>query len=616
MAFLVTLPGRPFLYSIFWCLAIVLATNLHFDLNKSPEESSVEELGQLVTHESYPGSSTSRTSDAGPAKRRCGQERLISSNTAKHACLSRDAQVTSSSNGFPHEESSAIRNPTTEDYRNTRDEILSRLLNGGKGHEQPNLHVHLDLINAVQLSHSIHPHNFIQPAKPANLPPHYSALGSGQVVEALIKGYYDTFCSRIDSEIFKAAHTAIQGRHKSLPFALANRLRHYEQGKVLRVLSAKSQYKSVQISLDMTSLYKILVISLYKKHLEILRELHIPLFEVRMMQINLLDWVEQQIFAPCDSLPIIGTIRDNHPNREEDGFPGPIRDTQKELIEYFAQDHRDPRPDGIVSNLLKTFAIQNRDKYVYLKELSKLYWEDPQEIVRGLEFDRKVALITTLADDFRIGTFRRQHISSAHKDYALFTTNFLQFEAGYPRTNFKRCEKRRYHPDLPLAMYYYVEVSNGYRILRILKFLPAASKSEQILQVDADALYQMFRRLARTVDHIHLKILNELEITAQETIQTKREVVLGALIEEILQPKFGFPIVGKIKVNADVPPWEDATYASSVVFGKVQLKFIKYFSEPPETEDVKGAAALFLASWYRDNHPTEFASFIEALEKP
>jgi hypothetical protein len=245
-----------------------------------------------------------------------------------------------------------------------------------------------------------------------------------------------------------------------------------------------------------------------------------------------------------------------------------------------------------------------------------LYWEDPQEIVREREFDRKVALITTLADDFRIGTFRRQHISPTHKDYALFSTNFLQFEARYPRTNFKRCEKRRYHPDLPLAMYYYIEVPNGFRTLRILKFLPAASKSDQILQVDSDAVYQLFRRLARTIDHIHLKILNELEITAQEAIRNKREVVLGALIEEILEPKVGFPIVGNIKVNADVPPWEDATYASSMVFGKVQLKFIKYFSEPQETEDVKGAAALFLASWYRDNHPTEFASCIEALENP
>jgi hypothetical protein len=98
MAFLVTLPGRLLLYSLFWCLgvAIVLATNLHFDLNKSPEESSIEELDQLVTHESNPGSSTSRTSDPCPRKRKREQERLISSNTLSH-----DAQVTSSSSEAP-----------------------------------------------------------------------------------------------------------------------------------------------------------------------------------------------------------------------------------------------------------------------------------------------------------------------------------------------------------------------------------------------------------------------------------------------------------------------------------------------------------------------------------
>ncbi|KAH9460539.1 hypothetical protein Pst134EB_008711 [Puccinia striiformis f. sp. tritici] len=588
----------PFLCSLLWCLAVVSTTNTAFDLNKPPEEVSPEAHPQLPCYESESTIPPIPIGSSAPSaeKRKCSLKLPVGGATSvKRACMFHAQGASSSTVSSQDLPEGRYPISMTKENRNAIDSLFRILTSTEEGpKDNARLPVNLDPIQQPTVAHP----NLICRVKPVDLPQRNSVLGSGQVVEALIKKYYDSFCERIDSQLFKASHTLIRHRHSWLPIALAKRLDD-EPGSVLRVLSARSQEKLVQTAADINALYKILATAVYEKHMEFLRSLQAPMCGVRIMQTDLLDWIDRQIFSPRDSLPVIDTIGpEQHTNwgAETGHFPGPIGATQEALIRYFTQSYPDARPSDLVNHLLETYRSIN----IY-----------PEEVVRKRQFARKVALITNLADDSEISTFRRQHITPKHEDYSLFSPFFLQFEVRFPKTNFKRCEKRRYHPDLSMAMFYYDEA--GLTTFRVLKVLHG--RTEQSFLVSFDSSYQMFRRLARAMDHIHVKILHELESIEHKSMWNKRTGALGALIEEILQPKVGFPIMGDVKVNNNLPPWEDREYLFSTVFGETQLNFIKYFSERPETEDAKGAVAFFLASWYQDNHLDEFNSLIEALEK-
>jgi hypothetical protein len=248
-----------------------------------------------------------------------------------------------------------------------------------------------------------------------------------------------------------------------------------------------------------------------------------------------------------------------------------------------------------------------------LSALAKSIQQDPAEAERKPQFRREVEFTSKMTEKAEIIALKRVKVTVSHEDRELFDHFLEDFNARLPEAKLNRVETRRYHPDLPLAMYFCKKSPLGFQSLRILKAKADETQNESSAMLDSAETNKRFKKLARAVDYTHKKILMKLEII-QPDYNDKREEALAALIDAILKPKLGLPIISDIQANRNIPPWEDISYASSTLFGDTQLKLLTFFSEHPDTADTKATSDFFLTGWYQDNHPSEFKKLRKALK--
>ncbi|KAI9624818.1 hypothetical protein KEM48_008710 [Puccinia striiformis f. sp. tritici PST-130] len=472
-------------------------------------ESPVEEL-QLATHRPTLGAPvdpiSTESSETSNGKRKWEHEQPGSSVTSERRTRLLQAQAASTSNSLSD---AAAEDQDMTAWNNwVARRAIMRIITA-MNDKEANIRIHDDL-NLIQPSGHNSPQVFQRPKTAKDLRRLY-VIKSGQVVEDLIKVYFDDFRSKTGSKEYRARHPLIS-THKSVPFALANRIGD-KPGGVFRVLVADiSGFKHMQTHAELNSLYKTLATSLYEEHRIILQSLRIPPFGIRIMQMNLLDWLKKKIFSPDNS----------HPSLEFWTLKNTLSGTQTSA-----------KADKIVFHLLESYKGQHMEvDYLALSTLSKSIREDPKEIERRLKLEPEVALMSKLTKNKAIANLRNVKITENHPDHDLLSDSCEIFNARYPETKLSRIDRRRYHPNLSLAMYIEDTPRNG--------------------KHPAQEVGKKFKKLARTVDYTHKLILAVLKII-QPDYDSNREEALAELIDTILGPKSGLPIVGDIKANNGFP---------------------------------------------------------------
>ncbi|KAH9471014.1 hypothetical protein Pst134EA_004924 [Puccinia striiformis f. sp. tritici] len=140
-------------------------------------------------------------------------------------------------------------------------------------------------------------------------------------------------------------------RHEELPFGLVTHAFPYP-GRPSEVLLPDSDVR--QSILGWKTLYKKLITSLSERHGKDYKLARLMKYDYGMEQINLLNWLDKEIFAPYQSRPVLGLSRYSFGSESIDDIV--LKPTQIELIKYFSQyHHSNPKTEPTVSNLLKAY---------------------------------------------------------------------------------------------------------------------------------------------------------------------------------------------------------------------------------------------------------------------
>ncbi|KAI9630117.1 hypothetical protein KEM48_012250 [Puccinia striiformis f. sp. tritici PST-130] len=126
-------------------------------------------------------------------------------------------------------------------------------------------------------------------------------------------------------------------RHATLPIAMIPpHPPTIQPVKALRIMRGSSDL--IQRHSKWLELYKFLIGAMYEIHQELMNRLNVSTFVHGRQQVRLFDWLENEIFSPEKSPPIIGSFFAPTKSWWEDNQFGV---TQLELINYFGQDDKD-----------------------------------------------------------------------------------------------------------------------------------------------------------------------------------------------------------------------------------------------------------------------------------
>jgi hypothetical protein len=140
--------------------------------------------------------------------------------------------------------------------------------------------------------------------------------------------------------------------HKTLPFALAI-YADGRAGRQSRVLRADTNHKLHNE--DWKSLYSQLTTSLSMKYHEDLKSLSTTAYKVE--QTKLINWLDKEIFAPDNGLPITGLSRNSFGTESIDEIV--LGANQRNLIDYFAwgmrKRYNPEHTESAVKKLLESY---------------------------------------------------------------------------------------------------------------------------------------------------------------------------------------------------------------------------------------------------------------------
>jgi hypothetical protein len=155
----------------------------------------------------------------------------------------------------------------------------------------------------------------------------------GLIYLAFLKHAYERFKVKLASSEHSVTNLRIKCRPPGVLLTVYQSPKELDQKKVVRVMrSLTGKNQSIP---RWISLYKSLIGWMYEHHEEILQRSSLPTYVYRLQQEKLVSWLEEQIFEPSASLPIMGRIDIPGDFRWEDHTLGPI---QSELIKYFTQE--------------------------------------------------------------------------------------------------------------------------------------------------------------------------------------------------------------------------------------------------------------------------------------
>ncbi|KAA1069504.1 hypothetical protein PGT21_026662 [Puccinia graminis f. sp. tritici] len=424
---------------------------------------------------------------------------------------------------------------------------------------------------------------------------------AGQIVEELLNKHSVMFEREIKNLRSTNQIMKDKDHHPSLPFCRVDREKG-EKGKIFRVMVASKDH--LQIIEELPWRYNRLLTVLYKLHQNYLNDRNITTFNQRTQHENLLGWLSRQIFRPDDSVPVFGIV--NEPNLPwESGDPKiRIGACQIELINFFSKDRCDVHDilQLTASYLLREYYAQNKITYSALVQPSE-YISDVEIVISMKPHFQE--MLKALSDIMGYSIRYRKLLNYRMPKFEPFLDFCSNFELQLRQTEIRAGWLRSNHPKLPIVMYF-PKKSDSHGHIRIID--PECGDA-----LDSTRLSPRFKRFLKWVDHLNIKSLGKLGIRG-EKLNKIRIKMFEWILKSIAQPTIGLPLIGTCKIEKGIAPWFDLAYESQILFGEIQLKLIRYFSEYPNDKELQTITPFILTSFYHDNLPDIYRSLCKKFQ--
>ncbi|KAA1113015.1 hypothetical protein PGT21_018610 [Puccinia graminis f. sp. tritici] len=260
--------------------------------------------------------------------------------------------------------------------------------------------------------------------------------------------------------------------------------------------------------------------------------------------------------------------------------------------------------------MMNNFEIPVHIYRVYQEEL--LTWLDNQISPSHAESDPKLPVIgiselpgRMWPDSLHYGEaqlkliFRLVRLTHRQENLSIKLLN--EFKRQYKRTSFRNMNQI-VHPKLPIATYFLVQYPE-HKVMHILRH----DKSNRSMQ--HEDVFQKLKKLMIAINCIHMKSFAYFGIKEAE-YDASCETLDRWLISIILKAPGGIPILGSIKTEGELAPWEESAHPN--LFSFVQLHLIKYFHEKQSPQNLKETALHVLNSWYEEHYPIRFQTLIQS----
>ncbi|POW05341.1 hypothetical protein PSTT_09779, partial [Puccinia striiformis] len=309
----------------------------------------------------------------------------------------------------------------------------------------------------------------------------------------------------------------------------------------------KNLWKDIKGYADLTQsnkcwlmLYKSLIGAVYELHQDLMNRLNVSTFVHKRQQDRLFDWLEDQIFSPTQGPPLMGIIDKPTVFWWQDN---PFGRVQSELITYLAQEeNQNERLYHTCRMLVETFYTQNEasihPNYESFKEISA-----SEDFKLNMAFLLNSIPVRKLAE-LDLPTEKRGIFN--HHPFSWSTWSFA--ESFHPNDFKAWGGAKTLHPRLALAMSF-VKGTN-LAVLQVMR-----SKEIPTLVAMQD-FYELLVKLIRQMDHFNLLVLKNLKIV-QSQVDLERGKMLRWMIKSISKPRDSLPLIGIMKINNRIAPWEE-----------------------------------------------------------
>jgi hypothetical protein len=183
-------------------------------------------------------------------------------------------------------------------------------------------------------------------------------LKGGQLVDPLLVDHYSKFKDHWNSADFKlTSHQFVPPPlHPDVPLSI---IRHVDKSQqewgLVRVLNAYS--RSLRAHHNIEPAYKTLISWMKDQYMAILHGLEIPQANHDTEITSLLSWLDNQIFAPENSVPLVGIIRPPWPLAEENGSLTAVGEVPLEILYYLSGSRKAKTPSDLAAYLLKRYLV-------------------------------------------------------------------------------------------------------------------------------------------------------------------------------------------------------------------------------------------------------------------
>ncbi|KAI7963072.1 hypothetical protein MJO28_001166 [Puccinia striiformis f. sp. tritici] len=372
---------------------------------------------------------------------------------------------------------------------------------------------------------------------------------------------------------------------------------HGDKG-VLRVMD--SSHKIIRHYQYIAPLYRTLIAWMWDRYTSVLNNLNIHKSDHNPHLKKMLKWLDQEIFAPKNSLPLVGIVHPPWPVVRDDNLRSIMGETQSELLDYFSESENSRIASDLASNLIRKYCDNlGIDPQVAINAPEPNIKREPIQLPMDPSFREKFEFLVGLSRPGLTKGEGPNKMWAKHPSRDLVKSVYDYFKVLVRKKigTFHPTLLRKPHSELPMVLLYSEDLPGaGYlRILRILNNETVASKY----------YFQYFRHLTKHIDFIHRRLINHLKLSEEEH-QARMKKMLHWLIDQTVQPTNGIPIFGEIHDPNIVKLWLEDKLEYKSHFSPVQLSMIRYYSILPnhlEHQETLDTVAYVLVCWYQSHSP-------------
>ncbi|KAA1100177.1 hypothetical protein PGT21_031051 [Puccinia graminis f. sp. tritici] len=410
-------------------------------------------------------------------------------------------------------------------------------------------------------------------------------FSQGRVVEKILRNFIDRFADKVSSEDFKCVGRPLYDKHPNLPIARVARPCG-KMGRTVKVLAGESDAR--RSPKQLISLYSLLAVVLYKLHGESLNQCNISTFDHKIQQERLFGWLDRKLFDPIDQgLPMFGVVYPPYSawnSNDPSVYIDPLR---VKLIQYFSRDICHTNAYLTAVYLLKTYQDQHPSEYLTLVQ-SSMNIPVQYSIEMNPSFQEKVKNLSNLAKC----SIKYCNFLNSEQKFGHFEKQLKMFKNQFDGSESSPASLRSYHPQLPISIFF-CDQKSDHQFIRILD----AQDKIPIIRRD---LAKILRKLLASVDCLNMTS-KKIENWSPGYLKIKSDLS-SWILNLIINPEVGIPLIGSFKHDKDFAIWYDE---ESIIFGEIQLKLLKFFSEKV-TNEALARISVFLLAIYQIQSNDQF----------